>query len=123
FQTNDRIPLYQSAADILLMPYGRSISGSSGGDIANVYSPMKMFEYLASGRAILTTDLPVLREVLDESMAVFATPGDVDSWASALSELLADEKRRQALGQHGRTAAERYTWVERARKALEGFLE
>jgi len=121
FQTNDRIPLYQSAADILLMPYGRNISGSSGGDIANVYSPMKMFEYMASGRAILTTDLPVLREVLDESMVVFATPGDVEAWVSALSGLLADENARQALGQRARSAAARYTWVERARKSLEGF--
>jgi glycosyltransferase involved in cell wall biosynthesis len=121
FQTNDRIPLYQSAADILLMPYGRNIAGSSGGDIATVYSPMKMFEYMASGRAILTADLPVLREVLDESLAAFATPGGVDSWASALSGLLADENARQALGQCARSAAVRYTWVERARKSLEGF--
>ncbi len=121
FVTHDRIPLYQAAADILLMPYGRTISGSSGGDIASFYSPMKMFEYLASGRAILTTDLPVLREVLDETMAVFAIPGDAGSWESALSGLLADEERRQALGQRARSVAQQYAWIERARHALEGF--
>jgi glycosyltransferase involved in cell wall biosynthesis len=123
FQTNDRIPLYQAGADVLLMPYGRSISGSSGGDIAGVYSPMKMFEYLASGRAILTADLPVLREVLDESTAVFATPGDTGSWVSALGGLLADEDWRQALGERARSLAQRYAWVERARRALEGFFD
>ena len=121
FAPNERIPLYQAAADILLMPYGRNISGSSGGDIANIYSPMKMFEYLASGRAILTADLPVLHEVLDETTAVFAAPGDVESWESALGGLLADEKRRQSLGQCARSVSQRYAWVERARRALEGF--
>ena len=49
FIPNSRLPLYQAAADILLMPYNRSISGSSGGDIARVINPMKMFDYLASG--------------------------------------------------------------------------
>ncbi|MGZ6347280.1 MAG: glycosyltransferase, partial [Anaerolineales bacterium] len=55
FITNDRIPLYQAAADLLLMPYERIISGSSGGDTADICSPMKMFEYLAAGRAIVTS--------------------------------------------------------------------
>ena len=57
FIPNSRLPLYQAAADILLMPYNRSISGSSGGDIARVINPMKMFDYLASGRAIAASDI------------------------------------------------------------------
>jgi glycosyltransferase involved in cell wall biosynthesis len=121
FQTHDRIPLYQAAADVLLMPYGRSISGSSGGDIAGVYSPMKMFEYLASGRPILTSDLPVLREVLDESTAAFAVPDDPESWRAALSGLLADEARRATIGRNARQTAQKYTWNERARRSLDGF--
>jgi glycosyltransferase involved in cell wall biosynthesis len=123
FQTHDRIPLYQAAADVLLMPYGRSISGSSGGDIAGVYSPMKMFEYLASGRSILTSDLPVLREVLDESTAEFAAPNDPESWCVALAGLLGDAERRKAIGRNARQAAQKYTWIERARRALDGFLD
>ena len=64
FIPNQDLPLYQAAADILLMPYSRSIMGSSGSaDSASVASPMKMFEYMAAGRAIVTADLPVIREV------------------------------------------------------------
>ena len=49
------------------MPYPRSIFGSSGSaDSAAVASPMKMFEYMAVERAIITSDLPVIREVLNE---------------------------------------------------------
>ena len=54
FVENSRLPLYQSAADVLLMPYGRSISASSGQDIAEVINPMKMFDYMAAGRAIVS---------------------------------------------------------------------
>jgi glycosyltransferase involved in cell wall biosynthesis len=64
FIENRLIPAYQSAADALLMPYERVITTSSGGNTADICSPMKMFEYMAAGRAILSSDLPVLREVL-----------------------------------------------------------
>jgi glycosyltransferase involved in cell wall biosynthesis len=121
FITNDRIPLYQAAADILLMPYGRTISGSSGGDISSVYSPMKMFEYMAAGRAILSSDLPVLREVIDESMAVFCPVEEVGAWTAALGSLLSDPPRRLALGERARAAVSKFAWIERARRALQGF--
>ena len=121
FIEHSRIPLYQAAADILLMPYGRSISASSGQDIAEVINPMKMFEYMASGRAIASADLPVLREVLNEKNAVFCEPGNVNEWKSVIESLLADEKRRTALGVQARKDVERYTWTERARRILDGF--
>jgi glycosyltransferase involved in cell wall biosynthesis len=123
FVPNEKLPLYQAAADIVLMPYGREIGISGGtGRSAEISSPMKMFEYLAAGRAILTSDLPVLREVLDESCALFCPPGDTHAWSAALGELIRDADRRQALGQHAREAAKKYTWVERARRSLEGFV-
>ncbi len=123
FVPNERIPLYQSAADVLLMPYGRSVTTSSGGNTAEICSPMKMFEYMATGRAILSSDLPVLREVLDETKAVFCPPEQTEMWESALGGLLSDPQRRQALGQCARAAVEQYSWVKRAQRSLEGFYE
>ena len=79
FVSNEELPLYQMAADILLMPYGKVIAGSSGGNIADVSSPMKMFEYMAAGRVILTSDMPVLREVLNETNAAFYNSEDMQS--------------------------------------------
>jgi glycosyltransferase involved in cell wall biosynthesis len=122
FVPNARIPLYQSAADVLLMPYGRAVSASSGGNIAEIFSPMKMFEYMAAGRVILTSDLPVLREVLDETKAVFCPLERAEAWETALEGLLADPQRRQFLGQNARSAVEQYAWVKRAQRVLEGFL-
>jgi len=62
FIPNADLPIYQAACDILLMPYQSQVAASSGGDIARYLSPMKLFEYLACGKPILSSDLPVLRE-------------------------------------------------------------
>jgi glycosyltransferase involved in cell wall biosynthesis len=118
FIPNQNLPLYQSAADILLMPYSRSIMGSSGtADSASVASPMKMFEYMAAGRAIITADLPVIREVLNEKNAVFCKPDDVGDW-----KLLADETCRIELGKQAKEDVLKFTWLARAEKILAGFL-
>jgi len=122
FIPNQTLPLYQSAADILLMPYSRSIMGSSGtADSASVASPMKMFEYMAAGRAIVTADLPVIREVLNEQNAVFCEPDNVDDWKLALERLLVDESRRVELGKQAKQVVQSHTWLARAEKIMQGM--
>jgi len=115
------LPLIHAACDVLLMPYQRAIAVSSGGDTAAFASPMKAFEYLAAGRPILSSDLPVLREVLNEANAVLLDPQSVDAWEAALTRLVADEPRRLRLGEAARREAVRYTWLERTRRALDGL--
>jgi glycosyltransferase involved in cell wall biosynthesis len=121
FIPNIELPLYQAAADILLMPYGRVITGSSGGDSSEYCSPMKMFDYLAAGRAIVTSDLPVFHEVLNGNNAVFCPPDDVPSWVAAVRGLLGDSARREALSLQARRDSLKYSWTERAGRALDGF--
>ena len=122
FIPNRNLPLYQAAADILLMPYSRSIMGSSGtADSAAVASPMKMFEYMATGRAIASTYLPVIHEILNENNAVFCKPDDINSWKTALERLLKDEDLRDQLGRQARHDAQGYTWVARAQRIMNGF--
>jgi len=122
FVENSRLPLFQAAGDVLLMPYERAIAGSSGGNSAEICSPMKMFDYLACGRPILASDLPVLHEVLSEQNAVFCPPQDTTAWIKALGLLLTDENRRRRLGERAKAEAARYTWRGRAERALAGFL-
>ena len=122
FIPNSDLPLYQAAADILLMPYSRSIMGSSGSaDSASVASPMKMFEYMAAGRAIVTADLPVIREVLNEKNAVFCKPDEVGDWRLEIERLLGDETRRVELGNQARKDVEGFIWLARAERVLKGF--
>jgi glycosyltransferase involved in cell wall biosynthesis len=121
FVENSRLPLYQAASDVLLMPYERVISGSGGGNSAAYASPMKMFEYMACGRAIISSNLPVIGEVLNDHNAMLCPPEEAGAWVSALGGLLADPSRRQALARAALQDAQAYTWLERERKALEGF--
>ena len=122
FIPNIDLPLYQAAADILLMPYSRSILGSSGSaDSAAVASPMKMFEYMAADRAIVSADLPVIREVLDEESAVFCQPDALSDWRLVIESLLEDEARRAKLGEQARRQVQGYTWVARAQRIMNGF--
>jgi glycosyltransferase involved in cell wall biosynthesis len=122
FIPNQNLPLYQSAADILLMPYSRSIMGSSGtADSGSIASPMKMFEYMAAGRAIVSADLPVIREVLDEKNAVFCEPDHLEDWRFQIEALLTDETRRLKLGDEAREAVQGYTWLARAEKIMQGM--
>lgn len=119
FVDNRELPLYQAAADTLLMPYGRSVSASSGQNIAEVINPMKMFEYMAAARAIITSDLPAIREVLDETMAVFCEAEDAAAWKSAIEELNGDRARRMGLAHNARRNAAKYTWLAREQRAVE----
>ncbi len=121
FVPNERLPLVLAACDVLLMPYERKISVSSGGDTAQFASPMKQFEYLASGRAILASDLPVFREVLNEGNAILLPPNDVAAWDQALNQLIADDSRRNSLAERARKDAAQYDWRDRARRLLGGL--
>ncbi|GAB4538766.1 MAG: glycosyltransferase family 4 protein [Anaerolineales bacterium] len=129
FISHEKIPLYQAASDILLMPYSKSISASSGQDIAEVINPMKMFEYMAAGRAIVSADLDSIREILNEGNAVFCEPSSgvrdeelgTRNWAIAIESLLGDEPRRLALGRQARKDAERFTWIEREKRVMNFF--
>jgi glycosyltransferase involved in cell wall biosynthesis len=121
FVPNAELPRYQAAADLLLMPYSRQVGGSSGAAPVRYFSSMKMFEYMAAGRAIITSDLPVIRETLDEESAVFCPPDEADAWQSAVERLLQEPAFAHQLADRAKQLAAGYTWTARARKALGGW--
>ena len=111
-----------AAVDVLLMPYQRSVSiGVAGHDTARWMSPMKMFEYLAAGVAVISSDLPVLREVLVHEGNCLLVPADEPmSWIAALDRLSADPSLATALGQRAHADYLReHTWTRRAVRLLD----
>lgn len=84
-------------------------------------SPVKLFEYLGRGCAIVATDVPAFREVLGESDAVWARPGDPVDLARAIGSLAGDVTRARMLGERSRAIAGRYTWDARAKRLIEVF--
>ncbi|RMD85664.1 MAG: glycosyltransferase, partial [Candidatus Dadabacteria bacterium] len=90
---------YLLNADILVSP---RIRGNN--------TPMKIYSYLHSGKAIVATNLPTHTQVMDNSVAVLADPNPA-AFAAALRELILDERKRKELGSNARRLAEkRYTF-------------
>ena len=70
---------------------------------------LPVLEAMAQGTAVLCSDIPVLHEVGDDTVA-YVTAGDVSAWRDALVALLRDDAGRAALAHAGRTRAETFTW-------------
>lgn len=111
----------QAAVDVLLMPYQRSVSiGIKGHDTARWMSPMKMFEYLAAGVPIISSNLPVLREVLtNEKNAILVDAENIDQWVSALDFLTINPDYANLIGQAAHQQyLEKHTWLRRGEALL-----
>jgi glycosyltransferase involved in cell wall biosynthesis len=79
---------------------------------------MKMFDYMASGRAIVASEIPVFHEVLSEQTAVFCPPDDSQAWIAAIRKLAADSRERDKLAYNARQQSQQYSWIARAKKTL-----
>ena len=107
--------------DILLMPYQKKVSiGTAGHDTARWMSPMKMFEYMSSSVPIISSDLPVLREILiNGNNALLVPPDNVDSWVEALDNLLGNPEFSASIGCNAYSAYKlNYTWLKRAKSIM-----
>ena len=107
--------------DVVLAPYQWHITvyGDSG-DIGKWTSPLKLFEYMAAGKAIVCSDLPVLKEVLcHKKTALLVDPESPEAWEQALGQLRDDIFLRERLGLEAQEIFNtRYTWQARARQIL-----
>ncbi len=111
-----RIPRYLASMDILLMPYQRKVTlQGNKRDTAKYMSPLKMFEYMAAEVPIISSDLPVIHEVLcHEKNALLVDPSDANQWHEAILRLAEDKNLAQRLAQTAALDVRRYTWQERA---------
>jgi len=108
------IPVWLKAADILVLP-------NSGKDVVSSHytSPMKLFEYMASRRPIVASDLPSIREILNEKNAIFAEADNPQSLAGGIKEVLKNEDFAKQIAKNAYHDVKNYTWRNRAIKARE----
>jgi len=106
------------AMDILLMPYQESVSiGIDSIDTVKWMSPMKMFEYMACGVPIISSDLSVLKEVLiDNHNSLLVKPNDIEDWALAIQRISNSSDLQEMLGKNAfYDYREKHTWNIRAK--------
>ena len=113
-QPHNRIPLWLRAATVLVLPNILTTEADSA-----YTSPLKLFEYMASGRPIVASDLPSLREVLDSNNAKLVPPGDPAVLARGIGELVANPAQAERLAEQAKRDVQQYSWEKRAGKILD----
>jgi glycosyltransferase involved in cell wall biosynthesis len=97
FIAHSDVPKRLVKFDILCMPYSDSLAASPW------MSPMKLFEYMTAGRAIVAPDLPVFREILQNGHnAILCRPDSPGELVAAIRQLCANPELRMALGKQAR---------------------
>jgi glycosyltransferase involved in cell wall biosynthesis len=114
---NKEVPEVMCNMDILLLPNQEKLD-CEGEDIGKFTSPLKMFEYMASGRVVIASDLPVLREVIDESNAYLADSNDENAWYEAIKAIRSDGEMARKKALKAQSDVENYTWYNRAGSML-----
>jgi glycosyltransferase involved in cell wall biosynthesis len=99
-QARQRVPAFLGLADLLVSP--RSFGANF---------PLKLFEYLAAGKAIVATDIRAHRCVLDESLALLV-PATREGLAGGMLRLLRDPEQARGLADRAlRYAAQELSWL------------
>jgi len=111
---NSEIPYYLKSANLLVLP------NSGKEDISRKYtSPMKLFEYMASGIPIVTSNLPSIREIVDESMVYFFEPDNAEDLSKTIKRALLETEGSIEMTNNAYNLISNYSWENRAKNILE----
>ena len=113
-------PAHLAACDVLASPHVGNPDGTPF-----FGSPTKLFEYMATGRGIVASDLEQIGEVLDHGRTAWLVePGNTHALCAGLRRLVEDERLRAALGAAARQdAVAHYTWRAHTRRTIERLRE
>jgi glycosyltransferase involved in cell wall biosynthesis len=109
--SHDHVPAYLNLCDILALP------------LRNIYekefhgAPIKLFEYMAAKKPIISTDMPSIRKLVGDSI-LFVPPGSVEQWKETIVALSNDEQlcKRKGNDAFNQLVACGYTWDSNAKK-------
>ena len=119
FKSQQEIPGYISSFDVLIAPYSARVIVSEkkgANNLALWMSPLKLFEYMASGKPIISTALPVIKEVLQHGYnALLCDPENLEQWKERIYQMVSDADLRARLSKRAlEDFNSRYTWQKRA---------
>ena len=104
---------YRNSFDIVLAPYEKKVSIEGFGDSSKFMSPIKIFEYMSHKKPIIASDLPVIREILNEKNSILVKPDDIELWINSI-EKLKNLQNREVIANQALSDFYNYTWKNRA---------
>jgi glycosyltransferase involved in cell wall biosynthesis len=124
FVPHKKVSSYINALDICLLPNQKIVSayGSNSSNISlnisSYTSPLKLFEYMSHKKPIIASDLPVIREVLNERNSILVKHDDIELWISSIKKLKNFEYR-ETISNKSLSDFTEYTWKNRAMRLIE----
>ena len=106
------MPIWQKAADVLVLPNTAKEAIST-----HYTSPMKLYEYMASKRPIIASDIPSIREIVDEKSTIFVRPDDAEILAQAIKDTISlPASSVEAFSAEAFSRVALHTWDKRAER-------
>jgi glycosyltransferase involved in cell wall biosynthesis len=117
YKEHREIPYFLRAADVVVLP------NTAGSEISKRYtSPLKLFEYMATGRPIVASNLPSVREILDDETAILVAPDDPAALANGITSAVDGGAETKAMTKKAFAEVQQYSWDRRA-KAIVSSLQ
>jgi glycosyltransferase involved in cell wall biosynthesis len=126
FVPPSEVDAIRAGFDVLLAPYQLKVKVEGGKSQDGKWmTPIKMFEYMASGKAMLVSDLPVAKEIIKDGETGFLVdPDKIDDWVERLHRLNDNRDLVTEMGDLARKDfEENYTWDIRAKRILNRFCQ
>ena len=113
FVPHEEVAYWLRAADVLVLP------NTAKQKVSLYYtSPMKLFEYMASGVPIVASRIPSILEIVDDSSALLAEADNPESFGRVITSVFEKPAVAFTAADRAKELVKQYTWHERARKIL-----
>ncbi len=121
YVTYNKIPKILKTSKILLMPYEKKAGVLIDNlDVSNYISPLKLFDYLASGSVILATNKKSYSHILKNSYNSFLISSfNENDWSDKIIKIMNNKVKIKKLSLNAINTAEKFSWLYRSKKILE----
>ncbi len=109
----EQVPKYMNASDVLVAPYNpEKIESSEQVRKHGLGSPLKVFEYMATGKPAITTDVKPISDPVDDGITgCLVPPGDSRALGVAILRMLENTDEASRIGAAGRESViANYSW-------------
>tara|TARA_B100000242_G_scaffold293911_1_gene273662 strand:- start:1787 stop:2863 length:1077 start_codon:yes stop_codon:yes gene_type:complete len=128
FVPHSKVSSYINALDVCLLPNQKIVfafgsdTSSANINISDFTSPLKLFEYMSHKKSIIASDLPVIREVLNETNSILVKHDDFEMWIKSIKKLK-NSQYREEISLNALNDFRQYTWINRASLVLRKLIK
>ncbi len=101
------VPLYLRSFDAVIIPVPE-------GELAKTTSPIKLFEYMASGKIIIAPGIPSITKFLNDNNSLLFNPNKEESLSEQIKVAINNKELAERLSKQSFLDARKYSWLERA---------